>query len=103
MSDTTEEKRGPGAPLGNKNATKKRRLLGDALVRELVQHPERATNIVRKLLDSAEAGEPWAQQLVWERTDGKVAVAVVGGDEDDNPLRHAHVVEWVSGAAPDTK
>jgi hypothetical protein len=89
-----------GAPVGNKNATKQRRLLSDTLIRELSQHPERADKIVDKLLTCAEAGEPWAQQLVWERTDGKVAVAVVGGDEDDNPLRHAHVVEWVSGKPP---
>ncbi len=75
-----------GAQPGNTNAAKKNRLLTSALVRELTQHPERATRIVNKLLDSAEAGEPWAQQLVFERVDGKVAQALTGGDDGDTPV-----------------
>jgi hypothetical protein len=102
-ADTENPKGKLGAPFGNTNASKKRRLLADTLIRELTQNPQDAVEIVTKLITCAKAGESWAQQLVWERTDGKVAVSVVGGDDDDNPLRHAHVVEWVSGVAPATK
>lgn len=61
-----------GAPVGNKNATKQTRMLSDALRRELTQDPEKVRRVALKLLSSAEAGEPWAQNLIWERVDGKI-------------------------------
>lgn len=72
-----------GAPIGNQNARKRPRLLTDALRRELTQKPEDALAVARKLIDSAKDGEPWAQSLLWERADGKVAQAIVGDDEHD--------------------
>lgn len=72
-----------GAPVGNQNARKRPRLLTDALRRELTQNPEDALAVARKLIDSAKAGEPWAQSLLWERADGKVPQAIVGDDEHD--------------------
>lgn len=72
-----------GAPLGNTNATKQRRLLGDALRRELAQHPEDVVAIVRKLIEAAKAGESWAQILVHDRCDGKAPQPVVGDDGED--------------------
>jgi hypothetical protein len=61
-----------GAPVGNRNGAKKNRMLTDALKRELTQNPEEVTAIARKLIESAKAGESWAQQLIHERVDGKV-------------------------------
>lgn len=99
MGEATEKqpsKRGilEGAPIGNANAAKSRRLLGDTLKRELAQHPERAVSIARKLLDCAEAGEPWAQSLVFERVDGKMPQAIVG-DDDEPALKFSRVLRTI--------
>lgn len=71
-----------GAPIGNTNAKKKHRLLTDALRRELTQRPEDALAITNKLIEAAKAGEPWAQALVHDRSDGKVPQPIVGDDEE---------------------
>jgi hypothetical protein len=75
-----------GAPVGNRNAAKKQRLLTDCLKRELTQSPEDVLAITRKLIESAKAGEPWAQALVHDRSDGKVPQPIVGDDEEA-PIR----------------
>lgn len=88
-----------GAPVGNTNGTKQKRMLGDCLKRELTQRPEDILAIANKLIESAKAGEAWAMQLIHERVDGKLPQPVVG-DDDESPIRHSHLVEWVSGAPP---
>lgn len=75
-----------GAPEGNKNGAKKNRLLTDALRRELVQNPEDALAITRKLIECAKAGESWAQTLIHDRCDGKVPQPIVG-DDDEPPIQ----------------
>lgn len=77
-----------GAPVGNQNARKKTRMLTDALKRELTQNPEEVLEVARKLISSAKNGESWAQNLIWERVDGKVAQAIVG-DDDEPPINVA--------------
>ena len=74
------------APAGNSNAAKKNRLLTDCLRRELTQNPDDVLAITRKLIESAKAGEPWAQALVHDRSDGKVPQPLVG-DEDEPPIQ----------------
>lgn len=76
-----------GAPVGNQNAAKRNRMLTDALRRQLTQNPEQVAEIVRTLVEKAIAGESWAQQLAWERLDGKVAQALIGGDDDDPAIK----------------
>ncbi len=71
-----------GAPQGNRNAAKKQRLLTDCLKRELTQNPEDILAITRKTIEAAKAGEPWAQQLAYDRSDGKVPLPIVGDDEE---------------------
>lgn len=75
------------APVGNTNAAKKNRMLTDALKRELTQNPEEVTAIARKLIDRAKEGDAWAQALIYERCDGKVPQALIGGDEDEPPIQ----------------
>lgn len=82
------------APLGNQNGAKKQRLLSDCLKRELTQKPEDVLAITRKLIESAKAGEPWAQALVHDRSDGKVPQPVVG-DDDEPPIQLKGVIELV--------
>ena len=74
-----------GAPIGNTNAKKQNRILTDSLRRELTQNPEDVLAITRKLIEAAKAGEPWAQTLVHDRSDGKVPQPIVG-DEDHPPV-----------------
>lgn len=83
-----------GAPIGNTNAKKKNRILTDALRRELTQRPEDALAITNKLISAAIAGEPWAQALVHDRSDGKVPQPIVG-DEDEAPVQVQGVIALV--------
>lgn len=72
-----------GAPAGNSNAAKQKRLLTDALKRELTQRPDDVLAIANKLIDAAKNGEPWAMALIHDRVDGKAPQPVVGDDESD--------------------
>lgn len=76
-----------GAPEGNQNAAKSKRLFNSALKRVLTQSPERVEAIVQKLIGLAEQGESWAVKELIDRVDGKAPQPVTGGDEDDSPLR----------------
>jgi hypothetical protein len=89
-----------GAPTGNQNGAKKNRLLTDALRRELVQNPDDAVAIARKTIECAKAGEPWAQNLAYERLDGKVPQAIVGDDEEA-PITIREIVIRAVDAASD--
>jgi hypothetical protein len=71
-----------GAPIGNQNARKRPRILGDTLLRELTQKPEETLKIALKLIEAAKNGESWAQNLIWERLDGKIPQALVGDDDE---------------------
>ncbi len=71
-----------GAPLGNTNAAKKKRLLSDQLKRELSQKPEDVVAIVTKLIEDAKSGDAAARALIFERVDGKVPQPLVGDDEE---------------------
>jgi hypothetical protein len=76
-----------GAPAGNRNGTKQKRLLSDCLKRELTQRPDDILAIANKLIESAKAGEPWAMALIHDRVDGKAPQPVVGGDDDDPAVK----------------
>jgi hypothetical protein len=84
-----------GAPLGNKNGAKQKRLMADCLKRELTQRPEDLLAIVNKTIDDAKAGDAQARALVFERVDGKLPQPLVGDDNED-PIRTVNRVELVS-------
>ena len=86
------------APLGNTNGAKRQRLLTDALKRHLVQNPEDAKAVTAKLIECAKNGESWAQVLIHDRVDGKVPQPVVGGDDDETPIKVSGVIELVRPA-----
>jgi hypothetical protein len=81
-----------GAPEGNQNAAKSKRLFNSALKRALTQGPERLETIVEKLISLAEVGEAWAVKELIDRVDGKAPQPVVGGDDDDNPISIKEIV-----------
>jgi hypothetical protein len=81
-----------GAPEGNQNAVKSKRLFNSALKRALTQGPERVDAIVEKLISLAEGGEAWAVKELIDRVDGKAPQPVVGGDDDDSPISIREIV-----------
>ncbi|TGN75951.1 hypothetical protein EOW77_0032295 [Bradyrhizobium yuanmingense] len=58
--------------------------------------------IADRLIAEAMSGESWAIQQVMDRIDGKPAQAIVGGDEDDAPIRLEKIVREIV-RAPDRK
>lgn len=91
-----------GAPLGNQNAVKGRRW-SKAIERAMEAYPERAVSLeCNKGIDAA-AYEFVHKMMVekdlgffkefGDRSDGKAPQAIVGGDEDENPLRIVHKIE----------
>jgi hypothetical protein len=92
-----------GAPVGNQNGAKQKRLLTDTLKRELTQRPEDVLAIANKLIEAAKAGEPWAQSLIHDRVDGKAPQPIVGGDDEDGgPVRLSLSVAYADPATTET-
>jgi hypothetical protein len=90
-----------GAPEGNQNAAKSKRLFNSALKRALTQDPKRIEAVVEKLISLAELGESWAVKELIDRVDGKAPQPVVGGDDDDNPISIKEIVIRAVDAAGD--
>lgn len=84
-----------GAPEGNQNSTREKRMLTSALKRELTQRPNDVLAIVNKMISAAIAGEQWAVKEIFDRTEGKPKQPVVGGDDDDSPVSLVHTVERI--------
>lgn len=98
-----------GAPLGNQNATKNRPWR-HAIYRAIEAWPEKPLSLsVNRGLD--EAAHAFVSKLMetkdaqffkelGDRLDGRPAQAIIGGDEDDPPVRHHATVEFVGGSKP---
>ncbi|WP_049732852.1 hypothetical protein [Rhizobium ecuadorense] len=75
---------------GNANSGRKQeKPFRDALRLELAaaEKNERGLRLIaRKLIEAAEEGKMDAVKEIADRTDGKVAQAIIGGDDDDNPI-----------------
>ena len=72
-----------GAPIGNTNGTKQKRVFGDCIRREAAQRPEDILRIVRKAIEQAQEGDAAARSWLAERCDGKAPQPVVGDDDSD--------------------
>lgn len=75
-----------GAPQGNKNATKDKRLITEALRRAVVQGPEKLKKACEKLLDNASEGDLGAFREIADRLDGKPSQGVTVGGDSENPI-----------------
>lgn len=86
---------------GNANSGRKQeKPFRDALRLELAaagDNHKALRNIARALISRAEEGDMQAIKELADRVDGKVAQAVVGGDDDDAPLRMVTEIRLVSG------
>jgi hypothetical protein len=91
-----------GAPVGNQNAAKSKRLFTAALKRLFAQDPTRADRLAEKLISLAEQGEAWAFKELFDRVDGKAPQPLTGGDDDDNPIKtHSEILIRAVDAASD--
>lgn len=90
-----------GAPEGNQNAAKSKRLFNSALKRALTQGPERVEKVVETLISLAEQGESWAVKELIDRVDGKAPQPLTGGDDDDNPITVREILIRAVDAARD--
>lgn len=57
---------------------------------------QKLRKIAEKVVAAAEGGDMQAIKEIAERLDGKVAQAIVGGDEDDAPVKTVSRIELVS-------
>jgi len=79
-----------GGQPNNTNAQKRGAFLRE-LTKELTQSPEALRKAIRKLLEQASKGEPWAIQMLADRLDGKPISGKLISDAqngDDETWKH---------------
>lgn len=85
-----------GAPLGNQNAAKAK-IWHAAILRALERRKpaneriQAIDELADKLLDLVAAGDLPALKEFGDRLDGKPAQSIIGGGEDDPPIRVARI------------
>lgn len=75
-----------GAPEGNKNATKDKRLITDALKRAVTQSPEKLRKACEAILDQASKGDLSSFVVIADRLEGKPGQAVIISGDSENPV-----------------
>jgi len=88
-----------GAPKGNSNAAKAKRL-SKALQDRLAER-NKQQDLMDALLDKALDGDIAAIKEVFDRIDGKPKQAIIGGDDDDNPI-HITQIERIIVKPPNS-
>jgi hypothetical protein len=81
-----------GGQPNNTNAQKRGAFLRE-LTKELAQSPEQLRKAIKKLLEQASKGEPWAIQMLADRLDGKPISGKLiadAGDADDEGMKHVN-------------
>jgi hypothetical protein len=81
----------PGQSGNPNGAPKQAKIWKDAINRAIKRReaddPQALERLADKLLVAAETGDVGAMKELGDRLDGKVAQAIIGGDEDDAPIR----------------
>lgn len=95
-----------GAPAGNKNGAKAKIWEG-AIRRALAKRSEgnidsSLETLANKLISAAEQGEQWALVEIGNRLDGKPAQIIIGGDDDDPPVKIQKVERVIVRAKPES-
>ena len=81
-----------GGQPNNTNAQKRGAFLRE-LNKELTQSPEQLRKAIKKLLEQASKGEPWAIQMLADRLDGKPISGKLiadSGDSEDEGMQHVN-------------
>lgn len=84
-----------GAPLGNKNAVKERRLWGETIRRVVTQgNSKRLRSAAERLVAVAEKGDVGALRELGDRLDGKVPQGIFGpGEHGEHVVEFRHALE----------
>jgi hypothetical protein len=89
-----------GAPVGNQNAAKAK-VWRAAIMRALERRKpaderiQAIDELAEQLINLVAAGDLGALKEFGDRLDGKPAQAIIGGDEDDPPLKLKGVIDLV--------
>lgn len=87
-----------GAPIGNQNA-KKGKIWTDALKRAIARKygslPDGLDKLADEFIDSVAAGGIHERETLGSRLEGKPAQAIIGGEEDDPPLKIEGAIKLV--------
>lgn len=86
------------APIGNMNAKKGakwREAILRALARDSGNIEKGLDNAADKLVRLAMEGDKWALEHIADRLDGKPKQAIIGGDEDDEPVKFRGIIDLV--------
>lgn len=75
-----------GAQPGNKNATKEKRMITNALRRAVAQNPDKLRKACERVLDDAVNGNLAAFNTIADRLDGKPGQSMVLQGDEDKPL-----------------
>ena len=93
------------APAGNQNAAKSK-IWHAAIMRALeartksrIDGKQQIDALAEKLLDLVEQGDLPALKEFGDRLDGKPAQAIIGGADDDPPIKAHHTVEYIGAPA----
>jgi hypothetical protein len=95
-----------GAPVGNQNAAKAK-IWHAAIMRALERRKpaderiKAIDELADKLLDLVAAGDLPALKEFGDRMDGKPAQAIIGGGEDDPPIRFEKIKRVIVNANAD--
>ena len=80
-----------GGQPNNTNAQKRGAFLRE-LNKELTQNPEQLRKAIKKLLEQASKGEPWAIQMLADRLDGKpISGKLIADAEGSNDEANQYV------------
>lgn len=89
-----------GGQPGNQSSAKGKRWR-DALLRAMARSSGSVDagldKLAEQVVKEGVKGERWAIDHIADRVDGKAAQAIIGGEEDDAPIKHSHTVEFVNG------
>ena len=92
-----------GAPLGNQNSTKSKRLWGETIRRIAIQDPEKLRKIAEALYAKAADGDIQAAKEIGDRIDGKSPATLDVTHHDGESLSEAQAramaQEFLSRAA----
>lgn len=87
-------------PVGSPNKDKPFRDALRIAIAAADDNPRQLRKLAEKLYDKAEEGDVQAIREVADRLDGKVAQAIIGGDDDDNPVQLALIERRIIDANP---
>lgn len=90
-----------GNPEGGKRTKIWRDAINRAIKRREETDPQALEKLADRLLNAVEQGDVGAMKEFGDRVDGKVAQAIIGGDDNDAPIKTVTRIELIGVRPPD--